>query len=122
MSLGRKIRELRETKGMTQDDLAKAVGYKTRSSIAKIESDESDPSQKMLLKLANALEVSPADLIIEEVTNSINKSTQDIIKANGDFGMTKERASLLALLQNVPEEKIVLLSHIVQSILEDARK
>lgn len=122
MSLGEKIRELREGKGMTQDDLAKIVGYKTRSSIAKIESDESDPSQKMLLKLANALEVSPADLILEEVRIDINKTTQAIMKANGIPSMSKERASLLALFQRVPEEKVNLLSSIVQSILEDARK
>ena len=65
MSTGEIIKMLREKKGITQDDLAKAAGYKDRSSIAKIESGGSDPSQRMLLKIANVLEVSPAELLDE---------------------------------------------------------
>jgi len=72
MSVGKKIKSLREEKGMSQSELAKAVGYKTRSSITKIESGESDPSQKMLLKIANALEVSPSELIDESCIVTIN--------------------------------------------------
>ena len=69
MTTGEKIRYLREKKGITQDDLAKAAGYKDRSSIAKIESGGNDPSQRMLLKIANVLEVSPAELLEETPIN-----------------------------------------------------
>lgn len=72
MSVGKKIKSLREEKGLSQSELAKAVGYKTRSSITKIESGESDPSQKMLLKIANALEVSPSELIDDSCIVTIN--------------------------------------------------
>ena len=65
MSTGDRIRTLREQRGITQEDLASVVGYKTRSSIAKIENGDSDPSQRMLLKIANALDVSPAELLEE---------------------------------------------------------
>ena len=66
MKTGEKIKELREQRGMSQDDLAKAVGYKTRSSIAKIEKGESDPSQKKLVRIAEALEVRPSELLGED--------------------------------------------------------
>ncbi|MBR3019597.1 MAG: helix-turn-helix transcriptional regulator [Clostridia bacterium] len=70
MTTGEKIKYLREKKGITQDDLAKAAGYKDRSSIAKIESGGSDPSQRMLLKIATVLEVSPAELLEDTTTIS----------------------------------------------------
>ena len=40
MTIGERIYKLRTEKGMTQDELAHAVGYKSRSTIAKIEAGE----------------------------------------------------------------------------------
>lgn len=39
MEIGDRIRQRREELGMTQDELARAAGYKSRSSINKIEVD-----------------------------------------------------------------------------------
>lgn len=63
MTVGEKVKMLREALNMTQEELAKAVGYKTRSSITKIETGESDPTQKKLMRLADVLGVSPAELL-----------------------------------------------------------
>ena len=63
MKTGDRIRILREDRKITQEELARAVGYKTRSSIAKIETGESDPPQKMLKKIADVLGVIPAELL-----------------------------------------------------------
>jgi len=65
MSIGENIRRIREAQGMKQTDLAKLVGYKTRSSICKIESGECDPSQKSLARIAAVLNVRPSELIDE---------------------------------------------------------
>lgn len=99
MSVGQKVRMLREEKNLSQDDLAKAVGYKTRSSIAKIESGDSDPSQKMLLKIANALEVSPADLIDDSITIIDNVKTEPVITPK-----TPEARILCAGIDQMPED------------------
>ena len=48
---------------MSQQDLADAMGYKTRSTIAKIESGENDVSQKKLQKFAAVLDTSVEALI-----------------------------------------------------------
>ena len=63
MKTGEKIRLLRERRGLSQEELAKAAGYISRSSISKIESGDSDPSQKMLKRIAIALDVPAAELI-----------------------------------------------------------
>ena len=55
---------------MSQDELAQKVGYKDRSSIAKIESGERDIRQKKLIEFAKALDTTPQWLMgYEEKTN-----------------------------------------------------
>ena len=56
---------------MSQQELAYALGYKTRSTIAKIESGENDVSQKKLLKFAEVLGVSAEYLISGSETSGL---------------------------------------------------
>lgn len=63
MSVGDNIKKRRFELRMSQQELADAMGYKTRSTIAKIESGENDVSQKKLQKLAVALDTTPEALI-----------------------------------------------------------
>ncbi len=55
MSLANNIKNRRCELRMSQQELAVAMGYKTRSTIAKIESGENDVSQKKLIKFAAVL-------------------------------------------------------------------
>lgn len=55
MSLGANIKKRRIERNMSQQELADALGYRTRSTIAKIESGKNDVSQKKLIKFAAAL-------------------------------------------------------------------
>ena len=57
------IKYLREKQGMSQDTLAEKVGYKDRSSIAKVEAGKVDLSQSKIAAFAAALSVSPAQLM-----------------------------------------------------------
>ena len=52
-SLGNKIKRLRIERNMTQDELAKILGYSSRSTINKIESDINTLSYDKLLKLVD---------------------------------------------------------------------
>ena len=63
MSLGANIKKRRYELHMSQQELADALGYKTRSTIAKIESGENDVSQKKLIKIAEALNTTVTALI-----------------------------------------------------------
>lgn len=63
MSVGSNIRRRRLELHMSQQDLAARMGYKTRSTIAKIESGENDVSHKKLQKFAAVLNTSVDSLI-----------------------------------------------------------
>ena len=102
--LGKRIRELRISKGMTQMQLAKRMGYIGNSRIASWEKGENIPSPSNLKKLSNILGVD----LFEYVDNSVpildisiarvvkeckknNLSVVDTVKEldNGNF-ITKE--------------------------------
>ena len=57
------IKILREKRGLSQEELALRVGYKDRSSIAKIEAGLVDLSQSKIAAFASALSVTPAQLM-----------------------------------------------------------
>ena len=63
MSLGQNIRFYREKLGMSQEELAKKLGYKDRSTIAKIESNVNDITQSKIVAIAEALQTTPAALM-----------------------------------------------------------
>lgn len=62
MSLADKVRTRREELGMNQTELAIKMGYKSRVSINKIEKGR-EVSQKIIVRLAEALDVTPAYLM-----------------------------------------------------------
>lgn len=59
-AIGERLRALRTDLGLSQDALAEKVGYKSRSSIQKIECGERDITQSQILKFANALHTTPS--------------------------------------------------------------
>ena len=56
--IGLNIKKRRETLGITQEELAKKMGYKSRSTINKIEAGINDVSNSKIQKFADALETS----------------------------------------------------------------
>lgn len=59
MSIGQRIKKRREELGMSQEELAKMLGYKSRSSINKIELDARNLTQPKIKAIADALLVTP---------------------------------------------------------------
>ena len=53
--IGKRIKEKREYIGMTQEELATKLGYKNKSTIAKIETGANDIVQSKVIEFANAL-------------------------------------------------------------------
>ena len=58
MTIGEQIRKRREELGMTQQQLADRLGYKSKSAINKIELGINDVAQKRIVDFANALNTS----------------------------------------------------------------
>lgn len=62
MDLGNRVRKRREELNMSQEDLSLKMGYKSRSSINKIENGRA-VTQKIILRLAESLKTTPAFLM-----------------------------------------------------------
>ncbi|MGD8399731.1 MAG: helix-turn-helix domain-containing protein [Bacillota bacterium] len=75
MELFKRIKMRREELGMSQEELAKLLGYKSRSTIAKIEVGENDLTQSKIAAFAKALKTTPGDLM---GWNNEDSSTSDI--------------------------------------------
>ena len=69
MTIYDRIRQLRISLGMSQEDLAKKVGYAGRSAISKVENGSRDISRSMIAKYAAALNVSPTYLLFDDGEN-----------------------------------------------------
>ena len=63
LELHENIRARRIALNMTQQELAKKLGYKSTSTIAKIESGENDIPQAKIAAFAAALDTTPAELM-----------------------------------------------------------
>ena len=80
------IRKRREQLGLTQGELAEMLGYKSRSTIARIESGENDLNQTKIVEFAKALRVSTYDLMNDikdepvELTSDYFTNKKDAIK------------------------------------------
>lgn len=62
-NVGKNIAEARKQAGLTQEELAAKVGYKTKSAINKIELGVRDLPQKKIAAFAQALGVTPGHLM-----------------------------------------------------------
>ncbi|MFV0351196.1 MAG: LexA family protein [Oscillospiraceae bacterium] len=62
-SIYENIKSRRQALGLSQEELAKKMGYTSRSTIAKIESGENDITQSKIEAFAKALETTPAWLM-----------------------------------------------------------
>lgn len=63
MDIGDRIKKRREELGMSQEELAKKVGYKSRSSVNKIEIDGRGLPQNKIVIFAKALDTTPSYLM-----------------------------------------------------------
>ena len=102
IDLYRNIKQLREAKGLSQDELAKKTGYTSRSSIAKIEKGEVDLPRSKIIAFAEALDTTPAYLMGWEDDNKsswqpsltdkdekeLDKKVEDLLSAvDSDTGL-----------------------------------
>lgn len=117
MSIGANIKKRRFELKMTQQDLANAMGYKTRTTIAKIESGENDISQTKLQRMAKIMDTTVESLLAGN--NSLNLpqafSVDDITSLNNG---TKKKNIVLIMaggksgrnMQNIPNQFINVLN------------
>jgi transcriptional regulator with XRE-family HTH domain len=82
-TLGEKVREQREKKGLTQEQLGDMVGLK-QSTIGKIEKNTRGPSFKALMKLSKALDVT-TDYLTKDDAQLIKPLKEGNAKLRRDY-------------------------------------
>lgn len=111
MEIHENIKFLREKLGLSQEELAIKVGYKDRSSIAKVEAGLVDLPQSKIAAFAAALHVPPVELMgITDKDRTPIIEKQNIIRIAGRDGSYQERilsdsqlAALTAILDQMPD-------------------
>lgn len=88
--IGGRIKEARLLKGMTQEELAHAVGYSGKSAINKIEKGQSNPSPDYIVKLAEVLGVSASWLLGTENESLLEKAFNDRPEMRTLFSVAKD--------------------------------
>lgn len=106
MSVGANIKRRRFQLRMSQQELAEAMGYKTRSTIAKIESGENDVSQKKLQKFAVVLDTTVAELLGTPgpVSPLPEVLLQDVGKRNKNIAVVLAGGKSGRNRQNIPSQ------------------
>ena len=99
MSMGETIKKLRVERGMTQEELASAVGYSHKSSINKIEQGKADISQPKIVAIARALGVTPDYLFFGEGGES------NLVEAIKDFS-EEERKELESFIRYIISKRV----------------
>lgn len=109
--IGSRIASLRKLRGFTQDELARAVGYTSRSSINKIEKGLVDIPQSKLTEIADTLQTTPAYLMGWEDT-PINNSPTEAQLSEGEM-------KLIELFRQLPEESQRMYLEVLRATLKN---
>lgn len=116
MSIGANIRKRRFELKMTQQELANAMGYKNRATIAKIESGENDVTHSKLQKFAVILNTTVDELISGSESVALPQDTPTISSSSTD-NKSRNRNVVIILaggkssrnLQNIPNQFITVM-------------
>ena len=98
LELYKRIRQRREELEMSQDELARMLGYKSRSSINKIEKGENDIPQSKIVAFARALKTTPEYLMGWETSKEklyIAESNEEKELLNGYRELNEADKSML---------------------------
>ena len=111
-TVGDNILYMRKRLGMTQEELATRMGYKSKSTINKIELGINDIPQSKIVKFAEVLGTTPAYLMgWTEDNNKENSSPEELNLSEGE-------KMLLELFRQVPEDQQQLVLGMIRAALK----
>ena len=115
-TIGMNISRIRRDLGLTQEELAKKMGYKSKSTINKIELGINDIPQSKIAKFAEVLGTTPAHLMGWEDLPTIN--LQLMAEPSTDkMELNDGEKALLDLFNRVPKDKQQLVLQMIRAAL-----
>lgn len=108
MYIGKNIRYLRSKRDYSQEDLAKALGYKSYTTITKWESGVSEPTLKMANNIADFFKVSVNDLCYKDLEQEFAQPTEKKGVTINVYGSVAAGVPIEAIEDIVDTEEIAL--------------
>ena len=127
-NLADRVRTLREELGLSQEELARKMGYQSRTSINKIEKGR-PVSQKIIVRLAEALDTTPSVLMgwVDEEPSKKNSTRADVtllMLRDREYSEAIERTStderlrsLVIKLAHTEDEKLQSIYQLAETLL-----
>jgi len=117
MTVGERIKQRRLELGLSQDELAKKVGYKSRSSINKIELSRNLPLKKVA-EMARVLDTTPAFLMgwdddMGNYCSHVDKEATDYLIKDKDIEV------LLEVAKNSKKEDVKMATEFLKRLNGD---
>lgn len=94
------IKDLRHTKGLTQEEFAEKIGISTQG-LSNIERNRYQPAADTIDKICKVFKITPAELLVTPV-----KENEDIIK------------NITTLLSNCPKAKLKKIYKIIELLIK----
>lgn len=113
--IGANILKRRKELGMTQDELAALTGYKSKSSINKIEMGSRELPQSKIIVFAEALHTTPS-VLMGWVDAETEKKNDDLIKAIVQMRKNPALIKIVLSLSEMPAEDLASVERIVSAI------
>ena len=110
MTIYERIKYLRESLNMSQQELAEKVGYQGKSAVSKVEKGDRDINQKMIIKYANALGVTPTYLLFGKEQEEENPPQEPKLREGEE--------ELLKLIRLMPPEMKALYIETLRATLK----
>lgn len=97
--IGVRIKQHREAKGLSQEELGDIIGTSNRH-LSKVETGGKNPSLDLVIKIANALDITPDVLLSDYLTGSKETKNTELLALFNDCNPT-EKAILLDMLKRM---------------------
>lgn len=102
-AIGTRIKEAREAKGLTQEQLAEMVGLSS-THISVIERGVKTPKLETFIEIANALDVTSDSLLLDVLNNSLQITTTELSEQIKRLPPKEQRKILRAVRVLVEED------------------
>lgn len=113
-NIGQRIMIRRKELQLTQEELAAKMGYKSKSTINKIELGINDIPQSKIVKFAEVLDTTIAYLMGWEE----DKKNKPAIMIDELKDFSESKLELMDFVKSVPEDKAELVLRVMRSIVE----
>ena len=114
-SIGENICKRRKELGMTQEELATRLGYKSKSSINKIEMGINDLPQKKIVQFAEALSTTPGALM-GWVSEEKSKKNDTLVSVVARMRKDPEFFNVVSMLAELPADQYASIKQLISAL------